>query len=156
MSIRVDLQVAISNTQRYLPSVVQLRDWIAQAVRDRYSKAEVTVRIVASEESAQLNQTYRHKSGPTNVLSFPFEADVPMRVPLLGDLVICADIVEREAQQQHKPVEAHWAHMVIHGALHLIGFDHLTTEEAQAMEGLEIQIMQQLGYANPYELGMLP
>ncbi len=154
MSIRIDLQVAVTDEQTELPSQKQLRQWVELALQGRYKSAEVTIRIVDMAESAQLNETYRHKPGPTNVLSFPFEADVPLRVPLLGDLVICAEVVTREAQQQDKSLESHWAHMVIHGTLHLIGFDHLTTDEAQTMEGMEIQIMQQLGYTNPYELGM--
>lgn len=153
MSIRVDLQVACTPDSE-LPTAKQFRQWAEKALGDRYSKAELTIRIVDTAESAQLNETYRHKKGPTNVLSFPFEADVPMRVPLLGDLVICAEVVAREADAQHKSLESHWAHMVIHGCLHLIGFDHLDDTQAQEMEGLEIQIMQRLGYANPYELGM--
>ena len=153
MSIRVDLQVACTHTDA-LPTAKQFRQWADQALGERFKHAELTIRLVDIAESAELNETYRHKKGPTNVLSFPFEADVPMRVPLLGDLVICADVVAREADEQHKPLESHWAHMVIHGCLHLIGFDHLNDTQAQEMEGLEIQIMQSLGYANPYELGM--
>jgi probable rRNA maturation factor len=154
MTIRVDLQIAVDAEQHSLPARQQFRQWVEQALQGRYRSAEMTIRLVEAAESAQLNETYRHKPGPTNVLSFPFEADVPLRVPLLGDLVICAAVVAREAQQQGKSLESHWAHMVIHGTLHLIGFDHLTTDEAQAMEGQEIDIMQQLGYTNPYELGM--
>jgi probable rRNA maturation factor len=154
MSIRVDLQIAVAAKQQRLPAKKQFSQWVEQALQGRYRSAELTIRLVDAAESAQLNETYRHKTGPTNVLSFPFEADVPLRVPLLGDLVICAEVVAREAQQQGKTLDSHWAHMVIHGTLHLIGFDHLTTDEAQAMEGQEITIMQQLGYSNPYELGM--
>lgn len=156
MSVRVDLQIAVTDKLSSLPSQKQFRQWAELALQCRYKSAEMTIRIVDATESAQLNETYRHKSGPTNVLSFPFEANVPLRVPLLGDLVICAEVVAREAQQQDKTLESHWAHMVIHGTLHLIGFDHLTTDEAQTMEGMEIQIMQQLGYTNPYELGISP
>lgn len=154
MSIRVDLQIAVDAKQQSLPAKKQFCQWVEQALRGRYRRAELTIRLVDAVESAQLNETYRHKTGPTNVLSFPFEAEVPLRIPLLGDLVICAEVVAREAQQQGKTLDSHWAHMVIHGTLHLIGFDHLTTDEAQAMEGQEIDIMQQLGYCNPYELGM--
>lgn len=154
MSIRVDLQIAVAGKQQSLPAKKQISQWVAQALAGRYQSAELTIRIVDTAESAQLNETYRHKTGPTNVLSFPFEATVPLRVPLLGDLVICAEVVAREAQQQDKTLESHWAHMVIHGTLHLIGFDHMTTDDAQVMEGQEITIMQQLGYTNPYELGM--
>ena len=99
------------------------------------------------------NARYRHKPGPTNVLSFPFEADIPLEVPLLGDLVICAAVVEREAREQDKPIEAHWAHMLVHGTLHLLGYDHVTDAQAHEMETTEIQLLQQLGFSNPYEAG---
>lgn len=156
MSIRVDVQIAVASGDHQLPTAKQFRQWVEQALRGRRDKGELTIRIVDAGESAQLNATYRHKSGPTNVLSFPCEAAVPMRTPLLGDLVICAEVVEREAQQQHKTLESHWAHMVIHGTLHLLGFDHLTEAEAQEMEGLEVNLLQQMGYANPYEARMSP
>jgi probable rRNA maturation factor len=156
MSIRVDVQIAVASDEHKLPTAKQFKQWVAQALHGRRNKGELTIRIVDANESTQLNETYRHKSGPTNVLSFPCEAAVPMRVPLLGDLVICAAVVEREAQQQHKPLEAHWAHMVIHGTLHLLGFDHLTEAEAKEMEGMEVNLLQQMGYANPYETGMSP
>lgn len=154
MQVRVDLQVAVEADRFYLPSVTQLQRWVAQALQGRMAKAELTIRIVDEDESAALNSTYRHKSGPTNVLSFPFTADVPLAVPVLGDLVICAPVMAREAQAQEKILEAHWAHIVIHGTLHLLGFDHLSVDQAQDMETLEIGLMEQLGYTNPYETGM--
>ena len=147
--VEVDLQVAVDAEN--LPSQVQLQDWI-NAVVDPDQDAELTVRIVDEEEMTQLNSTYRHKPSVTNVLSFPFEADIPMDVTLLGDLVICAPVVEREAREQAKTAEAHWAHLVIHGTLHLLGFDHVNEDDAHRMESREIKILHQFGYANPYEV----
>lgn len=147
--VEVDLQLAVDADR--LPSQAQLQAWI-NAVVDPGQDAELTVRIVDEQEMTQLNCTYRHKPGVTNVLSFPFEADIPMDVTLLGDLVICAPVVEREAIEQAKTAEAHWAHLVIHGTLHLLGYDHLTDAQADEMESREIQILHQFGYANPYEV----
>ena len=111
---------------------------------------EMTVRIVDEAESHELNLNYRGKDRPTNVLSFPFECPDEVELPLLGDLVICRQVVEREAQEQDKPVMAHWAHMVVHGSLHLLGYDHIEDDEAEEMESLEAQIMTGLGFADPY------
>lgn len=137
-----------------VPGDDQFRRW-AEAAAQREG-AEVAIRIVDEAESAELNRTYRHKSGPTNVLSFPFE--VPEGVPneLLGDLVICAAVVEREAEEQGKSPEAHWAHMVVHGMLHLQGYDHIEDSEAEAMEAEEIVILAKLGFQNPYEDEAVP
>jgi probable rRNA maturation factor len=150
--IRVDLHNA--STARRVPGEDEFRRW-AEAAAQR-ENAEVSIRIVDEAESAELNQSYRHKSGPTNVLSFPFE--VPEGVPneLLGDLVICAGVVEREAEAQNKSAEAHWAHMVVHGMLHLQGYDHIEDGEAEAMEAEEIAILAHLGFPNPYEEEALP
>jgi probable rRNA maturation factor len=150
--IRVDLHNA--SRARRVPGEDEFRRW-AEAAAQR-KEAEVSIRIVDEAESAELNQTYRHKSGPTNVLSFPFE--VPEGVPneLLGDLVICAGVVEREAEAQNKSAEAHWAHMVVHGMLHLQGYDHIEDGEAEAMEAEEIAILAHLGFPNPYEEEALP
>lgn len=137
-----------ASTAANLPQESHFQTW-AEAAAER-ENAEVAIRIVDEDESAELNQTYRHKAGPTNVLSFPFE--VPDGVPndLLGDLVICAPVVAREAQEQGKPLAAHWAHMVVHGVLHLQGYDHIDDAEAEAMEAKEIALLAALGFANPY------
>ena len=108
------------------------------------------MRLVDEAESHELNLTYRGKDKPTNVLSFPFEAPPGIELPLLGDLIICRQVVEQEAKEQDKPLEAHWAHMVIHGSLHLLGYDHIIDEEAEEMDGLESEIMLALGYEDPY------
>ena len=148
MIIHLDLA-----TSQRVPGEVLFQQW-ARAAADAAANeaAELSIRVVDEDESAGLNQTYRHKSGPTNVLSFPCE--VPAGVPndLLGDLVICAPVVAREALEQGKNPEAHWAHMVIHGVLHLRGYDHLQEDEAEQMEALEVEILDGLGYPNPYEI----
>ena len=105
---------------------------------------------VDEAESHELNLTYRGKDKPTNVLSFPFEAPPGIEMPLLGDLIICRQVVEQEAKEQQKPLEAHWAHMVVHGSLHLLGYDHIEDNEAEEMESLETEIMLALGYEDPY------
>ena len=125
--------------------------WASAAFLGDNQDTEMTVRIVDEAESAQLNQTYRHKPGPTNVLSFPFENPPGVSLPLLGDVVICAPVVEREADEQHKAPQAHWAHMVVHGTLHLQGYDHIAAKDAEQMEHLEVDILRQLGFSNPYE-----
>ena len=126
--------------------------WAEQALAIHPGNHEVTIRIVDIAEMSQLNETYRHKSGPTNVLSFP--ADIPAAVaeenPLLGDIAICADVVIKEADEQQKPVQSHWAHMVIHGIFHLLGYNHEQDDEATIMEALEIKVLKKLGFANPY------
>lgn len=106
--------------------------------------------LAYTAESHSLNLTYRGKDKPTNVLSFPFEVPPGMEMSLLGDLVICRQVVEKEAQEQGKPLEAHWAHMVVHGSLHLLGYDHIEDDEAEEMEALETEIMLALGYEDPY------
>ena len=111
---------------------------------------EVAVRLTDDAEIQRLNRDFRGKDKPTNVLSFPFEAPPGLELPLLGDLVICCQVVEAEAVEQHKPLMAHWAHMVVHGSLHLLGYDHIEDEEAEEMEQLERDIMQELGFADPY------
>ncbi|WP_421212315.1 rRNA maturation RNase YbeY [Aeromonas sp. 600479] len=149
MSVTLDLQLASASIEG-LPSEAQLQGWLDGTILGFQQEAEVTVRIVDEAESNELNLTYRGKDKPTNVLSFPFEAPPGLELPLLGDLVICRQVVEREAQEQGKPVMAHWAHMVVHGSLHLLGYDHIEDEEAEEMEALERDIMQELGFADPY------
>ena len=115
--------------------------------RENYA---VCIRLVDADESAELNGRYRGKNRPTNVLSF--EADIdPEVLPVLGDLVICADVVEGEARAQGKKLDAHYAHMVVHGVLHLAGMDHEAAQDAEAMEALEVRVLQQLGIEDPYQ-----
>lgn len=145
----LDLQVACENPEG-LPQEAQIQRWLDAAIVPFQEEAEVTVRLVDEAESHDLNLTYRGKDKPTNVLSFPFEAPPGMEMPLLGDLVICRQVVEREAPEQDTPLDAHWAHMVVHGSLHLLGYDHIEDDEAEEMEALETEIMLALGYADPY------
>lgn len=149
MTIELDLQIATEDTQS-LPTQQQLQLWLGSAISLFQPQAEVTVRIVDEVESQQLNRDYRGKDKPTNVLSFPFEAPPGIEIDLLGDLIICKQVVEKEAKEQNKPLEAHWAHMVVHGSLHLLGYDHIEDEEAEEMEGIETEIMQKLGFEDPY------
>ena len=109
------------------------------------------MRLVDTEEMAVLNETYRGKKGATNVLSFPADLPAGLPLPLLGDIVICAPIVRDEATQQGKSQNAHWAHMTVHGTLHLLGYDHMEEQEAEHMEALESTILNELKYACPYE-----
>ncbi len=149
MQYFVDIQIATQNKNN-LPSEQQLTTWFEQTAKSFCTQAEITIRIVDIPESQALNRDYRGKDKPTNVLSFPFEAPPEIELNLLGDLVICRQIVESEAEEQNKDIFSHWAHMVIHGTLHLLGYDHLDDEEAEEMESLEISIMNALGFENPY------
>lgn len=148
MRLAVDIQRAIDDPD--LPTDVEFERW-AGAAWQSDSSSEVTLRIVDREESAELNGLYRHKTGPTNVLSFPFEAPAGITLPLAGDLVVCATVVRDEAMEQGKSLANHWAHMIIHGMLHLQGYDHINDDDAEIMESLEIRLLQELGIGNPYE-----
>lgn len=148
MSIILDLQVATTETN--IPTAEDLQRYLEAAVSPFQAEAEVTIRIVDEAESQQLNFDYRHKDKPTNVLSFPFQAPPGIELPLLGDLIICAQVVAKEAEEQNKTLEAHWAHMVVHGCLHLLGFDHINDTDAEEMEAEEVQILQELGFSDPY------
>ncbi len=144
----VDRQCMIDDVD--LPSGELLTEWVTAALNGRLEQAELSIRIVDNEESQQLNSQYRGKDKPTNVLSFPFEMPEGITLDLLGDLVICAEVVAREAQEQKKPLMHHWSHMVIHGVLHLLGFNHINNEEAEEMEQLEREILASLDIPDPY------
>ncbi|WP_303290611.1 rRNA maturation RNase YbeY [Marinobacter sp. SS5-14b] len=146
--LSVDFQDAFEGSG--VPDEAQLQAW-AELAWQGEDPSEVTIRIVGAEESQALNFQYRGKDKPTNVLSFPFEAPPGITMPLAGDLVICAPVVENEAREQHKAPVAHWAHMVVHGMLHLQGYDHIEDDDAEVMEALEIRLLAQLGFINPYE-----
>lgn len=149
MTNYVDIQVACTSEDP--PDEDSIRRWVDAAIRDERKSAELSVRIVENDESQALNEQYRDANGPTNVLSFPFEAQIPKPIDLIGDLVICAPVVATEAKQQHKDLEAHWAHMTVHGVLHLLGYTHNNDQDALIMESLETEILQGLGYPPPYE-----
>lgn len=149
MAIYLDLQHATESLDG-LPTEAEFQQWLNAAVIPFQADAEVTIRLVDEKESHALNLEYRGKDRPTNVLSFPFEAPPGMELELLGDLIICRQVVEKEALEQNKPLKAHWAHMVVHGSLHLLGYDHIEDEEAEEMESLETEIMQNMGFVDPY------
>lgn len=150
MTYQIDIE---SNSQsQLLPALPELERWISAALQSQqFEEAEVSVYIVDEAEGRELNAQYRGKDYPTNVLSFPADIAEEVGIPLLGDLVICAPVVEREAQEQGKTLPAHWAHMLVHGTLHLVGFDHIDDDEAEIMETLETQIVTGLGYPAPYQ-----
>lgn len=134
-----------------IPSDKLLRHWARAVLDTRQPKAEVHLRIVDEHEMQALNRQYRGKDTPTNVLSFPAELPAGVPLPLLGDIAICAPVVLAEADKQQKPLQAHWAHMLVHGILHLLDFDHQHEDEAHIMESLEIAILGALDFASPYE-----
>jgi probable rRNA maturation factor len=149
MNLQLSVQYAAARAG--LPAKPSLRRWASAALQGLgRERVALGVRIVGAAESAELNRRFRRKHGPTNVLSFAFEAPSGTRSEVLGDLVICAPVVRREARAQRKPVRAHWAHMVVHGILHLRGYDHMNRRDATVMEKKEIRILKELGFANPY------
>lgn len=149
------ITVQYAADKKLAPAKAQICDWAKQALAGKSENSEVTIRIVERDEMTQLNETYRRKSGPTNVLSFPAEMPevAAEAFPMLGDIVICAEVVNREAAEQQKSPQSHWAHMVVHGIFHLLGYDHVNDADAEVMEQLEIEVMQKLGFANPYKDG---
>ncbi|BAO45748.1 rRNA maturation RNase YbeY [Thiolapillus brandeum] len=145
--MKLELQIASEATG--LPAENDLRRWAETALEDE-DRRELVIRIVDEAESRQLNRDYRGRDKPTNVLSFPFEAPPEVPVGHLGDLVICAPVVAREAVAQGKPLAHHWAHMVVHGILHLRGYDHLEDTEAEIMENRERELLAGMSIPDPY------
>ncbi len=152
MKAIVDLQLAIENIT--CPEQSQCEEIVLQVLKilNINESKECTIRIVDLNESAVLNNQYRKKNAATNVLSFPFESPLKMDIDLLGDLVICAPLVVSEARQQGKPESMHWTHLIVHGCLHLLGYDHLEQAEADDMEDLERIIFNKLGFTDPYQM----
>ena len=148
--MNVELQIAADDL--HVPDREKIQLWSDTACRYCHCDSKtITVRVTDTDESAELNQRYRNKQGPTNVLSFPFEDPPGVTTDILGDLVICAPVVEQEAREQNKTMDAHWAHMLVHGVLHLCGYDHISPAEADEMESLETRILTGLGFPPPYE-----
>lgn len=148
MSVRAEVDFGVTIDT---PTPQQIEQWAVAALTFKKPNSELCIRIVDEAEMTTLNDRYRNKNQPTNVLSFP--ADIPEEVEtgLLGDIAICAPVIESEAVEQNKDLLAHWAHMVVHGCLHLTGYDHVADDEAMMMEATEIGILAALGYPNPYE-----
>lgn len=147
---QLELDVQYVSDAGNLPAEADLKRWALAALQTEREFVELTIRIVDEAESQALNRDYRQRDQPTNVLSFPFEAPPGAVSELLGDLVICAPVVAREASEQGKPLDAHWAHMVVHGVMHLLGYDHERDDEAERMEALEAERLATLGIENPY------
>jgi len=148
MTLIVDIQMASASEEA--PDPQSIERWVGAAIGNQRESTELSVRIVDAEESQALNEQFRGSTGATNVLSFPFENESPEPLPLIGDIVICAPVVAKEAREQNKALNAHWAHMMIHGVLHLLGYDHQNENDANLMESLETEIMQGLGFPPPY------
>lgn len=144
--VNIDLDFQNISQSQDIPELSLFNVWILAALKDRCKQAEIAVRIVDPLEMQQLNARFRGQNKPTNVLAFPLET-----VPLVGDIVICASVVADEAQRQKKEIKAHWAHLTVHGVLHLLGYDHLEPAQAELMEGLEVKILKDLNFSNPYE-----
>ncbi len=149
--INADIQLASDCTDT--PNESDIILWVESALKavNITDDKDISVRIIDEDESRQLNHQYRNIDKPTNVLSFPCDLPEEVDIPLLGDLAICSPVVAREAKEQGKALESHWAHMVVHGTLHLLGFDHIEDSEAEHMESIETSILTSLGYAAPYE-----
>ena len=148
--VRLDVAVEYAIPRAGLPAAVSFRKWVAAALQGRIREADLALRIVGTKEGRALNRHYRGKDYATNVLSFPAELPEGVKLPLLGDIVLCAPVVAREAKEQKKPVAAHYAHLTVHGALHLLGWDHEDPRDAECMEQLEREILASLGVADPY------
>ncbi len=152
------IDIALQNEIGFLtvPSIENIQKWVETAYQGD-SNTSLCIRIVDAVEGKQLNEAYRGKAYATNVLSFPFEAppipvEASLASPYLGDLVLCEPVIQHEAIEQQKTSMQHWAHLTIHGVLHLQGYDHITTNDAYQMESLEIQLLNHLGIANPYTI----
>lgn len=152
MTVHTDIQYA---DKIIIPfSEEELKLWVKTTLEPFQECAELTLRFVDIQEMSNLNSTYRHKQGPTNVLSFP--SDIPKEIaetldePFLGDIVISPDVLQQESEIQGIPLKAHWAHIIIHGVLHLLGYDHMEPQEEAIMQAIEIQLLNKLGYENPY------
>ncbi|PCK07850.1 MAG: rRNA maturation RNase YbeY [Alteromonadaceae bacterium] len=134
-----------------IPNEDEFEAWAQVTLAAHHPEAELNIKIVDEQESQELNHQYRGMDKPTNVLSFPCSLPEGVDIPYIGDIAICADVVEREAVEQNKTPKSHWAHMLVHAILHLLGYDHIDDAQAEEMESLETKIMLDLGFAAPYE-----
>ncbi|KFN51152.1 rRNA maturation RNase YbeY [Arenimonas composti] len=148
--LQLDVSVSYGCGRAGVPASASFRRWVAAATKGRIKRADLAIRVVDEKEGRALNRHYRGKDYATNVLSFPAELPEGVQLPLLGDLVICAPVVAREAAEQGKPLQAHYAHLTVHGVLHLLGLDHEDEREAEAMEQMEREILAELGLPDPY------
>lgn len=146
----MNLVLLNNSTEESIPSLEQFENWVNAVIKHHGKHFQVSIEIVDKQTSQNLNNSYRQKDKPTNVLSFPLELPEFVKEDLIGDLAICAKVVKQEAKQQNKSITNHWAHLTIHGCLHLLGYDHIQNDEAEVMENLEIQLLKELGIENPY------
>ena len=146
----IDVSVSYGLPRAGIPAATSFRRWVAAALDGRIRRADLAIRLVDNKEGRALNRHYRGKDYATNVLSFPAELPEGVKLPLLGDLVLCAPVIVREAREQKKPLADHYAHLTVHGALHLLGWDHEDEREAECMEQLEREILATLGISDPY------
>ncbi len=151
MPVTIEMSVSenLDAEEEDIPDAKMVQHWAEKACLCD-DQVVTSVQIVSKDEMRELNNTWRGKDKPTNVLSFPMQSPDVIDLKILGDLALCADVINQEARQQHKPAQAHWAHMVVHGMLHLQGYDHIDDHQADEMEALEIRILDQLGFDNPY------
>ena len=151
MPVNIEMSVSenLDAGEGDIPDAALIQQWAEKACLCD-DQVVTSVQIVSKDEMRELNNTWRGNSRPTNVLSFPMQSPDEVDLKILGDLALCADVINTEAIQQHKPALAHWAHMVVHGMLHLQGYDHIDEHQAEEMEALEIRILDQLGFDNPY------
>jgi probable rRNA maturation factor len=145
---QIEIQTIFKSNNQ--PDHEHIQRWVDAALEGFNQDTEIVVRIVDEQESAELNEQYRHKQSPTNILSFPVEVPEGIELNLLGDLVVCAPVLEKEALEQHKALTDHWAHIIVHGVLHLLGYDHIDDDDAELMESKEITILNKLHIKNPY------
>lgn len=144
--IKAEIQYAVNFS--YIPTEAQFQSWVAAV--ESPDDQEVSIRIVDKTEITELNNVYRKKPQATNVLAFPADIPAEIELPFIGDIAICAPIVAQQAAEQGKSVDSHWAHLTLHGILHLQGYDHINDADAKIMENLEVQLMSKLGFPNPY------
>lgn len=151
MKFKVDIQNVIDDDS--FPDRFHIQRWVNETLDSEIDQAELCLRVVDAIEIQNLNLRFRHKDTPTNVLSFPAELPEELfkQKPFLGDIILCSEVIQREAEEQGKLLEAHWAHMIIHGILHLLGYDHIDDKDAETMEALEIKLLDKFGYTNPYQ-----
>ena len=149
MAIAVELEII--DDSFWIPDLAQFEDWVSASLGSEVKSAEVSLRIVGVEEMRSLNKQYRNKDSSTNILSFPVDiVNKSVELNFLGDLVICASVIDSEAKIYNKSLVSRWAHIVVHGCLHLLGYDHVEPLEAEKMEGLESKILKKLGFSDPY------
>lgn len=153
MKVSIDLQNECSNSS-FLFDEDKIITYIETTLEtiNYQQDAEICIILVDENQIHKLNKEYRHVDKPTNILSFPFECPPEVKLDLLGDLIVCFSVLEQEAKDQQKSLMEHFCHLIVHGTLHLLGYDHIQDDEALIMENLEIDILHKLGFANPYEI----